>query len=137
VTLAGHHPPLVRRADGSVREVGRLGTALGLVQHAETEPVTVDLGPGDLLCLFTDGVVEARSRRDLFGVDRLTDVLAREGGQDPEQVVAAVERAARSFSGGPLSDDVAVLTLSVPLVTAADGRPDVGPAASGTRTPPA
>jgi PAS domain S-box-containing protein len=136
VTLAGHHPPLVRRADGSVREVGRLGTALGLVQHAETEPVTVDLGPGDLLCLFTDGVVEARSRRDLFGVDRLSDVLAREGGQDPEQVVSAVERAARSFSGGPLADDVAVLTLSVPLVTAADGLPDVGPAATGTRTPP-
>ena len=74
-TLAGHHPPIVLRATGGAEEVGALGTALALFDDPELHDTTVHLGPADLLCVFTDGLVEARREREMFGVDRVTAVL--------------------------------------------------------------
>ena len=60
LSLAGHHWPLVLRAAGEVEEVGTLGTALGLFDDPELHDAEVELAPGEVLCVFTDGLVEAR-----------------------------------------------------------------------------
>ena len=114
--LAGHHPPLLRRADGTVEPVGRTGTALGLLDEPELHEVDVKLHPGDLLCLFTDGLVEARRGLELFGEDRAATVLGEHPGEEPERVAAALEAAARRFRGGQLSDDLALLVLKVDTI---------------------
>ena len=59
-TLAGHHPPIVLRATGEVEEVGALGTAIALFDQPDLHDTALHLAPGDLLCVFTDGLVEAR-----------------------------------------------------------------------------
>jgi len=115
VALAGHLQPLLRRADGRVRTVGEPGTALGLVDDPEVVSVTVELAPGDALCLFTDGLVEARDADgEEMGVDRVADVLAAvdvAGPSGATDVMALLDRSARAWHGGELSDDVAVLVL--------------------------
>lgn len=60
VCLAGHPRPLVRRADGRVREVGRPGTLLGVVEDVDLADTRFRLAPGDLLLLYSDGAYEAR-----------------------------------------------------------------------------
>ncbi len=111
VALAGHHPPLLRRRSGQVEVVGTLGTALGLVEEPRLTDTFVRLDPGDLLCLFTDGLVEARRGPHEFGDDRAVQVLAV-AGEGPGPAVTALADAVRAFHPGPLRDDLTLLCLA-------------------------
>ncbi|WP_261993248.1 PP2C family protein-serine/threonine phosphatase, partial [Streptomyces sp. adm13(2018)] len=62
ITLAGHPPALIRRADGSVQELGTPGTLLGILGRLHLSGTPFQLAPGDLLLLYTDGAIEARPR---------------------------------------------------------------------------
>ena len=123
LSLGGHPPPLLRRRDRSVHPVGRPGTVLGLLPAVEVHEVTVDLAAGDVLLAYTDGVTEARSGDELFGEERLADVLAGvdddfgdsspdhcPAGQLADAVADAVLRAVKVFSSE--RDDVALLVLA-------------------------
>ena len=79
VASAGHPPVLVWRAGtGAVREAGSEAPPLGTRLPTRYEEDVVDLDPGDLLLLYTDGLVEAVDfRTDAFGFDRLERALAR------------------------------------------------------------
>jgi len=110
-TLAGHHPPLVLRSSGEAEEVGVLGTALALFDQPELHVTTVQLGPGDLLCVFTDGLVEARRGREMFGVERAAAVLRRSAGQTAAELSNLLVDAVHDFHGDQLADDLAVLLI--------------------------
>lgn len=56
---AGHNPPLVRRAAGGIEQLTRTGMALGLMEYAISTDASLQLVPGDLLVIYTDGVTEA------------------------------------------------------------------------------
>lgn len=111
VSLAGHHPPLVTRADGRVEPVGELGTALGLLEEVECFDTEVLLGPGDSICLFTDGLVEARQGLDLFGEGRVSEILQRMHDEPLGELATELVDAPRRFHGPQLADDLAVLLL--------------------------
>ncbi|MEO7944355.1 MAG: PP2C family protein-serine/threonine phosphatase, partial [Marmoricola sp.] len=111
--LAGHHPPLVSRRSGVVEPVGELGTALGLLEQVQLHDTFVVLEPGDLVCLFTDGLVEAMRDGDLFGPERVTGILDRLLGRSLEEIAAELVEAPRRFHGPELADDLAVLLLRV------------------------
>jgi serine phosphatase RsbU (regulator of sigma subunit)/PAS domain-containing protein len=112
--LGGHHPPLLRHGDGGVQPVGTLGTALGLVPDPALVDTAVTLGAGDLLCLFTDGLVEARSSGDYFDGARVAEVLTEARDLGPQGTLDRLAFAVHEFRAGPLSDDLAMLALSVP-----------------------
>lgn len=79
VASAGHPPVLVRRGrDGSVIEVGRPAPPLGTRLPTRYEEDIVDLAPGDVVLLYTDGLVEATDfRTECYGFPRLERALAR------------------------------------------------------------
>ena len=58
---AGQNPPLVRRADGRYDSLREGGVAVGMFEHATYEMGTTQLGVGDVLVMFSDGVVEAEN----------------------------------------------------------------------------
>lgn len=68
-----------------------------------------------MLCLFTDGLVEARNGSHQFGADRAADVVRLHRGEPPAAVAGALELAAREFSGRDLGDDLAIVVLQVPV----------------------
>jgi serine phosphatase RsbU (regulator of sigma subunit)/PAS domain-containing protein len=109
--LGGHHQPVLRRVDGQVSAVGETGTALGLLAEPPLGDTSVLLEPGDLLCLFTDGLVEARARDDWFGVDRVLGVLHGIRDGHPERAVTALVEAVDDFQAGPRIDDLALLAM--------------------------
>ncbi len=112
LACGGHPLPLVVHPDGVVEPVGRLGTLLGTDIEPQLYDVTVELGPGDVLVLYTDGVTEVRRRRrEIFGHAELTDLLAGCGGLPPDAIADRVEAAVLAASEGHLRDDMAILAF--------------------------
>jgi serine phosphatase RsbU (regulator of sigma subunit) len=112
LSCGGHPLPLVVHAAGRVEPVGRLGTLLGTDIAPQLADVTVDLGPGDVLVLYTDGVTEVRQgRREVFGHRELTDLLATCAGLPPQAIAETVESAVLAASEGRLRDDMAILAF--------------------------
>ena len=93
LACGGHPLPLVVHPDGRVEPVGRLGTLLGTDIEPQLYDVTVELGAGDVLLLYTDGVTEVRRRRrEVFGLAQLTELLRRAGGCRPTRSPIAWRR---------------------------------------------
>jgi serine phosphatase RsbU (regulator of sigma subunit) len=107
---AGHAPPLVAGADG-VRELGRGGFPLGLMEDARHETRRVALGASDLLFAFTDGLTEARDGEgEFFGTERICATLASRPGARPAEQVRAVTDALIAFAGEDATrDDLTLL----------------------------
>ena len=116
ISSAGHPLALVRRAGGGVQTFGRPGTLLGLLPDPELRDSQTSLRTGDSLVLFTDGVTEARSQidRNLYGDDRLHDVVADLGDMPAGHMADAIQQAVLAFSGREIRDDTVVLVLRVP-----------------------
>jgi GAF domain-containing protein len=125
VAVAGHPLPLLVRSDGHVSEVGRPGTLLGVLGEIDAAEEVVELGPGDALVLFTDGITERRRDR-LFFADELAPILANAAGRSAMVLAQHIEDAALAFAAAAPDDDMAVLVLSVP-VPAEDGHRDPMP----------
>jgi len=114
ISSAGHLPPLLARPDeATVVLPVPSDTLIGAPDGEDQRRVTrVELPPGSLLCLYTDGLVE---RRDLLIDDGIAHLAKAIKSDEPERACAAAMNAMADLS--PSGDDVAVLTL---LRTAAD-----------------
>ncbi|HJQ29549.1 MAG TPA: SpoIIE family protein phosphatase, partial [Rubrobacter sp.] len=114
VSRAGHPPPLVLHADGTVEEVGCPGKVLGVFADAELGDTSLRLMPGEALVLYTDGVTEARSSDGgFFGEDRLHHLLRSYSGCDAETIARRIKSVVLEFQEGYPRDDLAVLVLRV------------------------
>ncbi|HET8672307.1 MAG TPA: SpoIIE family protein phosphatase, partial [Thermoleophilaceae bacterium] len=111
--VGGHPLPLVLRRDGSVERVGTPGTLIGFIADPEISDERVQLGPGDSLVLYTDGVSEARSENGLFGEQRLMELLRGCAGSGATEIADRIQTDVLEFQGGKGSDDLAVLVLRV------------------------
>jgi sigma-B regulation protein RsbU (phosphoserine phosphatase) len=110
---AGHNRPLLLRADGTMETLRLGGLALGAVAAATYQEATVSLAPGDVLLLFSDGVVEAmNARREPFGDDRLAAVLAAHRHASARELIDQIAGATQAHAGtAPQSDDLTLLAL--------------------------
>jgi serine phosphatase RsbU (regulator of sigma subunit)/uncharacterized protein YigA (DUF484 family) len=108
---AGHPPLRLVRPDGAVTAIPTRGMALGIDMDQEYLEREVGLEPGSALVLYTDGIIEARRRGELYGEDRLDASLARRATLPAQQLAEQVVADTRAFSGGDLADDCAVVVL--------------------------
>jgi sigma-B regulation protein RsbU (phosphoserine phosphatase) len=112
---AGHAPALHYRAsDGSFRHLESTGLPLGVLEDSDCPlgPV-LDLAPGDLIVLGTDGIVEAMDQRgSQFGVERLQQIIARLATVPLPELVRSIGREVElHFVGESPPDDLTVLAL--------------------------
>ena len=111
----GHEPPLIRRQDGRVELVDKVGgLALGCIPDFPYASGSLQLRPGDTLILYTDGVIDATNeQQDRFSTDRLVGMLDNLDEADPPYAAARrILDAVRTFSGNqPQSDDITILAL--------------------------
>jgi serine phosphatase RsbU (regulator of sigma subunit) len=108
---AGHPAPRIVLPDGSTRPLEAHGLVLGIDGGQEYAESGADLPPGASLVLYTDGVVEARRKGELYGDDRLDTLLAQNHELPARALAVAVAEDAREFAGGDLSDDLAVVVI--------------------------
>ena len=107
----GHPAPLVVRRDGSVETVRCRGALLGMFADVSFHPAEIRLAAGDVLVLYTDGVTEARRGAELFGEERLIELLRDNAGRSAAEVTGAIEDAVLGYQEGRARDDVAVLAI--------------------------
>jgi PAS domain S-box-containing protein len=107
IVSAGHVPPMVRRADGSVEQLPDGGLPLGIEGSAPRAVITVALAPGDTVALYSDGLVERRVESIDVGLARLRRVLKSASVTDGQAMVNFVFEALER----PRADDVAMLVL--------------------------
>ncbi len=112
---AGHNLPLLMTPDGKVREVPHApGQPLGLIDDPKIDLGRVQLAPGGLLLLYTDGVTETIDPSgELFGVQRTQRVLEGFGpSASSEDICQGLHAALRAFRGtAPQGDDVTSLAI--------------------------
>jgi len=109
---AGHCPPILRRADGSVESLPSTRPVLGLRLDAMFRSERLTLLAGDRLLLYTDGVTEAENDSgEEFGAERLASVF--DGGPPlPEQWRTIMDHV-HKHANGNFADDATLLLLSV------------------------
>jgi len=113
----GHLPPLLLRPDpkrgGAPPSVERLeptSTVLGLFDDWQCHVAEVQLAPGDILVLYTDGVTEAAGAAgEEFGEPRLIDILRSDYTMPVQSLLETIEAAVQQFSGGEQADDITVV----------------------------
>jgi sigma-B regulation protein RsbU (phosphoserine phosphatase) len=119
---AGHNPPVVGRADGTIEQLESGGLPLGLMGYAEYETGSVTLGPGDAVVIYSDGVSEANNlNEDEFGMDRLKEVIRSNIARPASGMRDKIELALSNFTGtAPANDDITLVIVKRALHDAAE-----------------
>jgi phosphoserine phosphatase RsbU/P len=107
---AGHNPALLRRGSGDIEQIKATGVPMGMFPDASWREETVVMAPGDLLCVYSDGITEALDTADEeFGIERLSRLMTP---QPPGQICEEVFEAVSAFAGeAPQYDDQTLLLL--------------------------
>ncbi len=115
-SVAGHPPGLLRRADGPVEELGAQGgIPMGIQENTSYNDVMTSFDPGDLLLLYTDGVIEAKSPDGShYGLDRLKQFLSGSAGRSAHKATTDLKKElGRHCDCTALEDDMTVLALKL------------------------
>jgi serine phosphatase RsbU (regulator of sigma subunit) len=105
------HPPAVLWHDGEIRKLASTGPLLTLDPKGTFTSREIEMRPGDLMVMYTDGLIEARAGEQLFGDDRVAQIVRRDPGQQATVMCKSLLEAARDFSAAPIGDDVAILAI--------------------------
>ncbi len=113
---AGHNPPLVLRA--RTRNFERLdaeGLILGVMTEISFEEKHEQLWPGDMLLLYTDGIIEAENPDGVFfGEERLCALLKELSSLPPKEIIDKLLSQAKNFTGEKtFNDDISLVILQV------------------------
>lgn len=111
---AGHPPPIILAQSGKQQTMlYRTGIPVGYAEDSRYEERKAMLAPGDLLLLYTDGIIEARREGKVLSTEGLQEILFRHADLDPREMVEMVCEEARNFAEGDLRDDIAIIATAL------------------------
>ncbi|MBO5552150.1 MAG: SpoIIE family protein phosphatase [Lachnospiraceae bacterium] len=112
---AGHeYPAIYRREKGFALYKAKHGAAVGVYEGIKFREYELDLNPGDVILVYTDGVPEAsNASEEFYGTDRLISALNLNTGNSPESVINRVKKDVEEFvNGAEQFDDLTMLCLT-------------------------
>lgn len=112
---AGHNPPCVFREDGRKEYLDRGGIVIGVMAGASYEEGAIELGTGDTLVLYTDGITEAANAdEEMFGEARLEAVLAEHRHASAREMEEMVYSSIKDFTAGAAqTDDLTMVVVKM------------------------
>jgi sigma-B regulation protein RsbU (phosphoserine phosphatase) len=110
---AGHNPPLILRADGTIEQVACSGIALGIMDHIALTPCEARLSPGDVIIFYTDGITDALdSEQNEFGIVRLCEVIGKQTQRSADEIIESILDAINAHVGNePTFDDQTMIVI--------------------------
>jgi len=111
---AGHNPPMVRRAAGTIELLRKTGHALGVFEELQMSERTITLAPGDAVVLYTDGVTEANNpqHNEMYGINHLTAAITA-APRGASEILTHIEADHKTFTrDAPQQDDVTWFVLT-------------------------
>lgn len=113
-TNAGHPPPILFRDDGTTLRLTNEGFMLGLELNFKYERDKIQLLPGDILLLYTDGATEMRnSHKEEFGEKRLIDIIKSSRPLCAHDICNKSLQSILQFGNNTIQDDITLLTLTI------------------------
>ena len=112
VANAGHMPTMIRKADGEVNEIGdeKTGLPIGVMEDVEYDELTIELGAGNKVVMYTDGINEAASPTDeLFSIERIRTRFSDTVDAVPSLGQSIIDDVRRFMSGAPQGDDMCLV----------------------------
>ena len=112
---AGHVPPFLLHADGSLERLTGAGLPVGMLPGVEYDQETVPLRPGDTLIVISDGVVEARNDGgDFWEEEQVSEELSRLAALPLKQLQEQLFQSADAFAGGAEQyDDMTMVAVRI------------------------
>ncbi|SYZ73330.1 putative Phosphoserine phosphatase [Candidatus Zixiibacteriota bacterium] len=112
---AGHNPPYLVHSDGNISELTEGGLLLGAMPDVLYDSGIINLSPGDLLFLFTDGLSEAGAQgKEMFGEERIKSFLIENRRLEPAELLERLEQEVLRFTGtSQLTDDFTLLATKI------------------------
>ena len=109
-TNAGHLPPILIRG-GVATSLDVNGTVVGAFPFSKYEESKIQLQSGDLLVCYTDGITEPENEYgEMFGEERLIDLVSKNAEREDTQIIQTVMEAVRQWTNSPeLTDDMTVV----------------------------
>jgi serine phosphatase RsbU (regulator of sigma subunit)/pSer/pThr/pTyr-binding forkhead associated (FHA) protein len=109
---AGHNPPLLVRANGDVTPLDIGGFPVGIMSFGEYREGWVELAPGDVLVIYSDGVTESQDEEgEEFGESRLIEIVQKNRGRTPAGLRDRIDEALAKFVGKAKSVDDLTLVI--------------------------
>lgn len=106
----GHNPPLLLRAGGCLKRLAATAVPLGMFADWNCEIAELELHPGDVMVMYTDGVTEAESDAgEFFGEQRLIDALLANALRPPAALLETIAKTVQTFSGSEQEDDITLV----------------------------
>jgi sigma-B regulation protein RsbU (phosphoserine phosphatase) len=122
-TNAGHNPPILIRNQngrpGKIEQLNATGAAIGMVDGIPYSSKTLQLTPGDLLLLYTDGAVEAMNpKSEIYGMERLEDCLRQSFRLPTRELIRTLLNGIEDFAGSrQVGDDMTVIACRIDGLT--------------------
>lgn len=114
----GHNPPLLIRAEGKVERLHSTVTVLGLFEQWDCVVAEVQLEPGDILAIYTDGITEAANHaEEEFGEERLLQILQANRHLTASALMQKILASVQEFSPGEQGDDLTLIVGKELLIT--------------------
>ncbi|MCD6187660.1 MAG: SpoIIE family protein phosphatase [Desulfuromusa sp.] len=113
---AGHNTPLLwKKREQYLKTLDTEGLIFGIKEDISFEQKATDLEPGDILLLYTDGIIEAENRdKVFFGIERLAKVLEECDDLNPQELIDQIMIQGRIFTGmRHFNDDVTLVVMKV------------------------
>ncbi len=108
----GHIPPFVVDSQGGVETLGGGGIALGTLEKIKLEPDRTRMEPGDVLVIYTDGVIDAENEEmERFGTERLISLVKDTRASSASEILTMVEEAVRAHIGDKAQNDDLTLMI--------------------------
>ncbi|MBE0447051.1 MAG: SpoIIE family protein phosphatase [Actinobacteria bacterium] len=110
---AGHPPAIIKRASGSVELLTKFSPIIGAFSGMHYRSGNEKLKKGDILIIYTDGIIEARCNGGFYGEERLVKFIKSLEPTPANEVPKAIFNNVMRCAGNKLTDDVAILTVSL------------------------
>lgn len=115
---AGHLPPYILTKNGTVKKFSKNGgIALGVIDDLEQEnslylEITIQLSPGDMIILYTDGITEAVNSKNIaYPIERFETLLKQNVNQDIAKIINDLKADIESYVSGEQYDDITLLCI--------------------------
>lgn len=112
---AGHNPPYLLRARGdkSVQALHKTGPALGIIEDGTWEQEEIELEPGDILMIYTDGLTDAQNEDEVvFSEERVIEIMRANMGRTAQELQQSLLAEVHDFVGdAPRFDDLTMVTI--------------------------
>jgi phosphoserine phosphatase RsbU/P len=110
---AGHNLPIIwREHTRTLETLQKGGMPLGIMENVNFVDHEICLDHGDTIVLYTDGITDTNSDTDMFGEDRLSETIRRDGSHNARSLLLSIDQALMDFQGSMQpADDVTALAI--------------------------